>query len=576
MAACTQACATAAGVEVLQKGGNAADAAVAMAAALAVSEVRPHHPHTNIHAHTYIHTHIHITHRDLIRLTARPQPTSTGLGGDAFFLYYDAATQSVKALNGSGRTPGNLDTSAVCAEHEGEIRLPSNSVHAVTVPGAAAAWCDAVGAWGSGMEMKEILEPAIRLAAEGYPVGDVTGWAFAKEAHKLVDERNVNGKELLDGNGNPPVAGDVMVNPGMARVLETLAEGGKEAFYTGWIAESIVETLAPLGSAMTMEDLAGHDSEMVDPISVSAFGVDLYECPPNGQGLVALVALNILAPLEEELKQAGHNSSQYLHILIEALRIAFAVAGPCVAEPDTAPSFDHLLQPQWGAATAQTLDLEKAASTGAPAYGSDTVYFCVVDNEGNAASVVNSNYEGLGSGLVPKGTGFPLQNRGRNFVLPSAEGSAASQQHPNVLGPSKRSYHTIIPALALDSESHDLYAAMGVMGGFMQPAGHVQVLLNMTMWGMDPQQALDAPRICIDAADLVVPSDAVESRTRVFVEAGITPDVVERLEGMGHWIECVDGNARAVFGRGQIIRPSGGMLHGGSDCRGDGCAFGLY
>ncbi|KNC46891.1 acylase ACY 1 [Thecamonas trahens ATCC 50062] len=387
MVASSQAAATAAGLAVLQAGGNAADAAVATAAALAVTE-----------------------------------PCSTGLGGDAFVLYYDAESGTVQALNGSGRSPAALDAEAVAAAvtaaDPAAVRLPWDSVHAVTVPGAAAAWMDTLEHWGSGaVTAAEVLAPAIALAEDGYAVGDVTACGWTAGSHKLTRSGNAAGSELLTAGGCAPSAGEIMTNPGMARVLRTLASDGKAGFYSGWPAAAILDVLSAHGSYMEASDLEAHTSEIGEPISYAVDGVRLYECAPNGQGLVALVALNILASRTEELKALGHNSAGYLHMLIEALRMAFAAAGPYVAEPKAHGEFAHLLSPEWGVAAAGKIDAGKASANGAPSASSDTVYFCVVDAEGNAASVVNSNYEGFGSGLVPPGTGFTLQNRGCNFAL---------------------------------------------------------------------------------------------------------------------------------------------------------------
>jgi len=310
---------------------------------------------------------------------------------------------------------------------------------------------------------------------------------------------------------------------------------------------------------MTEEDLAVHRSTWDEPISTVYSGVRLWVCPPNGQGIVALLALNILSELNLPRDLV---SADGLHLLIEALRLAFADAQRYVADPAKAEiPTKALLGRDYGKKRADLVNPRKAnlrAAPGLPQAGSDTVYFSVVDGAGNACSFINSNYMGFGTGIVPEGTGFPLQNRGANFSL--------DPKHPNALAPGKRPYHTIIPAMAT-REDGSLYASFGVMGGFMQPQGHVQVLLGL-LSGLDPQEALDRPRICLDEG---------EPGGTVLLEEGIPDAVARALRARGHRIQAVTGHERAVFGRGQVILrdPKTGVLCGGSDSRADGCALGF-
>jgi gamma-glutamyltranspeptidase/glutathione hydrolase len=310
---------------------------------------------------------------------------------------------------------------------------------------------------------------------------------------------------------------------------------------------------------MAEEDLAAHHSTWDEPISTVYCDVRLWECPPNGQGVVALLALNLLSELDLPRDLLGEDA---LHLVIESLRLAFADAHRYVADPAKADvPTKELLSHAYAEERARLINPRKAnlrAASGTPKAGSDTVYFSVVDGSGNACSFINSNYMGFGTGIVPEGTGFPLQNRGANFSL--------DPRHPNALAPGKRPYHTIIPAMAT-REDGSLHASFGVMGGFMQPQGHVQVLLGL-LSGLDPQEALDRPRFCLDEG---------EPGGTVLLEEGIPEAVVRALKTRGHRIERVSGHARAVFGRGQVILrdPKTGVLCGGSDPRADGCAMGF-
>ena len=523
MVAASQPLAVAAGLLVLQSGGTAADAAIATAAALNVTE-----------------------------------PASTGLGGDAFALYFEASTRKVTALNGSGRAPRGLTLERLQREGLGQA-LPPHHPYTVTVPGAAAAWCDLTARFGR-LPLAASLAPAIRLAEEGFPVAPLTAFFWQHSAKGQLNV-SLNGRELtIDGRG--PSAGELFRNPGLARTLRRLAEGGVDAYYQGEIAEGIVAILAEAGGCMALDDLARHTSTWVEPLAVDYRGLRVYECPPNGQGVAALLALNLLEGFD--LGRIPPLSAARLHLEIEAMRLAFADARRFVADPDLAPApLAALLAPQYTRQRRALIQPERAlpeVKYGTPPGSSDTVYLSVVDGEGNACSFINSNYMGFGTGIVPRGWGFCLQNRGHNFSL--------DPQHPNALAPGKRPYHTIIPAMATQAESGDLYASFGVMGGFMQPQGHVQVFSALVDDGLDPQAALDRPRFCIAQDD---------PRGAVSLEEGIPPEVMSRLAGMGHPVTPVGGIERSLFGRGQIIRrdPASGVLWAGSDPRSDGCAMAL-
>ncbi len=520
--ATSQPLATAAGLEILSKGGNAADAAVAAGAALNVTE-----------------------------------PSSTGIGGDMFALYYSADTKQVTALNGSGRAPAALTLDRLRKEGL-STQLPPFHAHTVTVPGACAGWFDLIKKHGS-LPMSEILAPAIRLAHEGFPVGPITSYSWQRGAQNQLKSAP-NGHELtIEGRGPKP--GEIFRNANLARTFEIVAHGGVSAFYQGQIAEAIVGVIKESGGCMSLEDLASHTSTWEEPLSVTYRGLRVHECPPNGQGITALIALNILEGFD--LSSLTSLSTERLHLTIEAVRLAFADSRWFVADSKFSNvPMEELLSKEYADERRKLVDLKRATidqKHGTPVSSSGTVYLSVVDKFGNACSFINSNYWGFGTGIVPKGFGFTLQNRGHNFSL--------DPNHPNALEPRKRPYHTIIPAMVTRADG-SLYASYGVMGGFMQPQGHVQVLSALVDDGLDPQSALDLPRFCIDVE---------ESGGRVALEDGIPAHVISDLEKMGHPVYAVSGFDRSLFGRGQVILrdPQTGILCAGSDPRADGCAMTL-
>ncbi len=520
MVATSQPLAAQAGVEILQSGGNAADAAVATAAALNVVE-----------------------------------PMSTGIGGDCFCLYYDHKRKHVKGLNGSGRCPKNLTIEKIREDGTNGKKIPGQSPHAVTVPGTVAGWIDTLQDFGT-MDIGRALQPAIRLAEEGFPVSPLIAYGWSLGQMKLWNTKN--GKELLL-DGIAPKPGEIFQNQNLARVFREIAEQGKDGFYKGWVAEKIVDVLQEKGGTMTTEDLQKHTSCLVEPISTNYRGVDIYEIPPNGQGITALIALNILE--EFEVADLDLVSPDYYHLLIEALRLGFADAKHWVADPtfEDIP-IEGLISKKYADKRRKLLSMEKANLShthGVPEGHSDTVYLSVVDGEGNACSFINSNYAGFGTGIVPKDTGFVLQNRGCCFEL--------EPDHPNALAPEKRPYHTIIPGMA--TKEDDLYACFGVMGGIMQPQGHVQVLTRMIDHGLEPQAALNAPRFCIQGGD---PNGSIH------LEEGIPQKTIKELEKRGHEVLITNKFARRVFGNGQIIKrnPKTGVLWAGSEPRCDGTAYG--
>ncbi|KAK0615295.1 nucleophile aminohydrolase [Bombardia bombarda] len=561
-----------AGLQILRQGGNAADAAIAAAAVLNLVD-----------------------------------PSMTGIGGDAFALFYEAKTKKVHALNGSGR-------SAAAATLDDVVRdlgitdlvhgsIPNTSALSVTVPGAAAAWVDVVEKFGSGkVTLGEVLAPAIGLAEGGGAVGEVAAFYWAATEAELLSKPN--GVELLKKDSKAergyraPRAGELYGNPLLAETFRRLAEHGKRGFYEGPVAEAVIEVVRSLGGYLTLDDLKSHGemgSEITEPVSLRLWQladeehqeIDLWEHPPNGQGIVALMALGILQAFERDGKirrygSRDHNSIEYLHALIEALKIAFSdgswfITDPHSSEPVTTQSLisDEYLSSRAKLFSPSTVTTD--LTPGSPAHKtSDTVYLAVTDPEGNACSFVNSVADTFGSRIVPAGTGFVLQNRGAGFHLNPA--------HPNAYAPNKRPYNTIIPAMVTNASDGSLNTVLGVMGGAMQPQGHVQVLLNMVMFGMNPQEALDAPRVCIGVALPGKSTDPGKKVDRtVYVEEGIAEKTVRGLEGMGHEVKRVEDWNRALFGRGQVIRVKTGEVEGvkervysaGSDGRGDGAAVAM-
>jgi gamma-glutamyltranspeptidase/glutathione hydrolase len=532
-----------AGLEILRLGGNAADAAVATAAALNVTE-----------------------------------PCSCGIGGDCFVLFYSNKTKKVLSLNGSGRSPKNLTYQKIRQMGIKGENIPFDNINSVTVPGAVAGFLDTLKLFGSGkVSINDVFKPAIRLAEEGYPVSEITAYSWAISEKKLK-EASDNGNDMLR-NGKAPKSGEIMKMPKLAKTFREIVEKGRDGFYKGYVAQAIVDLIESKGGLMTLEDLSEHRSTPVEPINIlyDLKNVQIWECPPNGQGIVALMAIGIIEQLQKQnkippLENFEHNSAEYLHILIESLRSAFADGSYFISDPDWEKiPIQQLLSADYLAKRAQDINpkyVNQNLKHGKPINSSDTVYFSVTDQEGNACSFIFSNYTGFGTGAIPNNCGFTLQNRGCNFIL--------EEGHPNCIQGGKRPYHTIIPSM-ITHRNGDLLASYGVMGGFMQPQGHLQVFLNMLHFNMNVQQALDAPRFCIGPNVPNGTDDNVESE--VFFEDGISEDVLKKLKSFGHHVKLLKGPDRAMFGRGQIIVKVPNdenrlVWAAGSDPRADGHATG--
>jgi gamma-glutamyltranspeptidase/glutathione hydrolase len=496
------------GIEVLRRGGNAVDAAVAAAATLNVVE-----------------------------------PMMTGVGGDVFALVYMRRSHKLHCLNASGWAPGKASVDEY--KRRGYTRMPEEGILSVTVPGAVHGWVSLVENFGT-MALSEILKAAIGYAEGGFPVSEVVGKDWQGQVEKL---RKYGSRAYLIKN-KAPCPGQIFRQKSLARTLEKIGEGGKEIFYRGEIAKAIVVESKKRGGLLEEEDFATYRPKWVEPISTVYRGYRIYECPPNGQGMITLEALNIVEGFAIDKRE--HNSEEYLHLLIEATKLAFADGNYYISDPDFHPiPVDCLLSKQYADKRRGFIQSQALQAPPYGSFGQDTVYLTVVDQERNVVSFINSLASRFGSGITVKGTGIVLQNRGRNFVL--------DESHPNCLKSHKRPYHTIIPAMVFFEDRP--YISFGVMGGMMQPQGQLQVLCNLIDYSMSPQAALDAPRF------------RFYEGKRVALEQGIFEEVKDSLIERGHGI--VRGE-RSEFGGGQVILidPHAQTLIAGSDPRKDGCAQG--
>ena len=516
MVASSQPLASQVGLDVLKRGGNAVDAAIAMAAMLNVTE-----------------------------------PMMTGIGGDAFAIVYWSKTKELKGLNASGRAPRSLTRDYFVKKNLKSI--PNGGMEAVTVPGAFDGWVALVDKYGT-MKMADLLAPAIAYAENGFPVMEKTSEDWQAEVRKLQRTPAATANYLVEGRA--PRAGEIFRQPNLARTLRTLANGGRDAFYKGEVARAIVDYCKKNGGFITLEDLAATKSDWVELISTNYRGYTVYEIPPNGQGLTALLALNILEGFD--LSTLSAQPSRYYHTMIEAMKIAFADRNRYIADPGFAKvPVAELLSKSYAVKRRGLINSEKALDSVPPGdlnLGSDTTYLSVVDKDGNAVSFINSLFDAFGSGVVAGDTGIVLQNRGTGFSL--------DPDHPNRLEPGKRPFHTIIPAMVF--KDGQLFMSFGVMGGAIQPQGHVQVLVNIIDLGMDLQEALDAPRF------------RFMTGKNVLFEDELTAPVIEKLIAMGHVRATPPGVLRSSMGGGQaiMIDPATKTLMGASDPRKDGMALG--
>lgn len=514
-----------AGLDVLKAGGNAADAAIAANAMLGVVE-----------------------------------PMSCGIGGDLFVIYWDSKTKKLYGLNASGRSPLKL-TRREFAERKLE-QIPDEGPLSWSVPGCVSGWGKLHQRFGKA-DLADILRPAIETAEHGFPVTEVIAH-YWQGGEKELRERPDSAKTFLIDGRRAPKFGEVFRNPNLAATYRAIADQGCDVFYRGEIARKIVDYSQSRGGFFSLADFENHASDWVQPVSTGYRGYDVWELPPNGQGIAALQMLNVLEPFD--LKSMGTGSAEYLHLFVEAKKLAFADRAKFYADMSMADvPLEALISKEYAAQRAARIDRERAA-TDVPAgdpklQHGDTVYLTVVDKDRNCCSFIQSNYYGFGSKETPGELGFVLQNRGALFAL--------DDDHLNRFEPGKRPFHTIIPAMVTKDDRP--FFCFGVMGGDMQPQGHVQVLVNLIDFGMNVQAAGDAARVRHfgSATPTGLPADGAGT---VQVESGISDETVAKLEAKGHTVV----RAKGAFGgyQGIMIDWEQGVLHGATESRKDGAAVG--
>ncbi len=505
MVATSQPLASAAGLRILQQGGNAIDAAVAAAAVLCVVE-----------------------------------PMMVSPGGDLFAIVWDAKKKELKALNASGRAPQAAGIDEL--KKRGFSSTPPIGVHAVTVPGAVDGWAKLLERYGT-MKLAQVLQPAIEYAERGFPVTDVIGTEW-QAGMPHID--NADFAATFLPNGKPPAVGEIFTNKNLAGSLKQIAAGGRDVFYKGQLAQKIVKFAQSQGGLHTMSDFANHTSNWIDPISVTYRGYTVYELPPNTQGLAALEMLNILEGYG--VKTLGHNSAEYLHHLVEAKKLAYADRARYIADPAfyQAP-LDKLLSKDYAAEQRKRIDPNRVVEQTAagPRGGEDTVYLTVVDQDRNAISLIQSIFSAFGSGLVAGDTGIVLHNRGAGFSF--------DPNHPNRIEGGKRPFHTLVPAMVLRDGKP--WLTFGVMGGDMQAQGHVQVLLNMIDFGMDVQRAGEMPRFRHFDSGLALESAIGEDVQKTLQKKGHRMTMSPGTFG-GYQAIMIDPRSGALFG-GSDLRKDG-------------------
>ena len=531
MAATSQPLATQIAIDILKRGGSAVDAAIAADAALGLME-----------------------------------PTGAGVGGDLFAIVWDAKTQKLYGLNASGRSPLGL-TREYFTEH-GYKEIPPFGPLPVSVPGCVDGWFELHQRFGK-LPMKDVLAPAIGYAREGFPVSELIAYYWGRGKRVFEDQPGFAATYLP--NGEAPKKGEIFKNPALAATLEQIASGGRDAFYKGAIADRIDAFCQRVGCFLRKEDLTRHTSTWVEPVSTDYRGYSIYELPPNGQGIAALQIMNILE--RHDLGVLGHNSTAYLHLLVEAKKVAYEDRARFYADPAfvNAP-IDKLISKEYAATRDRLIDPSRAGRQYPPGdldwsrvdaklRDGDTVYLTVADADRNMVSLIQSNYRGFGSGLCPDGLGFCLQDRGQLFSL--------EEGHPNVYEPGKRPFHTIIPAFVMKDRRP--WLSFGVMGGDMQPQGHVQILCNLIDFGMNLQEAGDAARFYHTGSSEPTGSKMTDGGV-LALESGVAAETQRDLSRMGHNIETMVG----PFGGYQAIMydAANDVYYGASESRKDGMAAG--
>jgi len=517
--AASQPLAARAGVQILERGGNAVDAAIAANAVLGVVE-----------------------------------PEMNGIGGDLFAIVYEARTDRAYGLNASGWAPSGLAPALL--RSRGLTSMPSTGVYTVTVPGSVAGWEALQSRFGT-LPMADVLAPAVFYAEEGFPVSDIVAERWAAYADKLAADAGASATFLVDGRA--PRAGELFANPSLARSLRAIAADGAPAFYAGPIAGAIVDTLRAHGGTMTASDLAEFRAEWVSPVSTTYHGWQVFELPPNTQGIAALLMLDIMEQFP--LRDYGLHSARALHVMIEAKKLAYADMLRWAADPRFAAApLAALIDKEYASSRAALIDPAQAAATVEPSvfeglttsHGGDTIYLAAIDRHGNIVSLIQSTYHGFGSGICAGESGFMLQNRGALFTLDA--------DHPNVLAPRKRPLHTIIPGFM---EKDRVRIGFGIMGAWNQAQAHAQFVANVVDFDLDIQHALEAGRFTkptFDGAD-------------VLVEALIPDETRAELVSLGHDVTVVPPRT-GVFGSGQaVMSDAKGVHYGASEPRHDGAAI---
>jgi gamma-glutamyltranspeptidase/glutathione hydrolase len=522
MAATSHPLATQVAIEILRKGGNAIDAAIAANAVLGVVE-----------------------------------PTGCGIGGDLFAIIWDAQTRKLYGINGSGRSPVNLSLDYF---KKNNIRtIPSYGPLPVTVPGCVDAWAEMHEKFGR-LPVEELLRPAIQYARDGFPVSEVVAYYWKINAEKLSVYPGFN--EAFTNNGTTPAKGEIFRNPGLASTYQTLTKEGFRSFYEGTMADQIASFVQSQGGFLSKSDLMAHRSEWVEPLSTNYRGYDVWELPPNGQGIAVLQMLNMIEPYD--VRAMGFGSQEHLHLFIETKKLAFEDRAKYYADPSFSKIDVGTLISKTYASERMKLFRPDKASANYPAgniEGGNTIYLTVADEEGNFVSLIQSNYRGMGSGMIPEGMGFMLQNRGELFAL--------DDKHLNVYAPGKRPFHTIIPGFV--TKNNKPWLSFGLMGGSMQPQGHVQILMNLIDFGMNLQEAGDVPRINHEGSSQPTGTKMVDSGW-VNLETGFDYQVIRELMKMGHRIKFDVGG----YGGFQAIMwdDVNKVYYGASEFRKDGQAAG--
>jgi len=523
MAATSQPLATQVALEVMRSGGNAIDAAIAANAMLGLVE-----------------------------------PTGNGIGGDIFAIVWDAKSQKLYGLNGSGRSPKSLSRQWFI--DNGYDKIPSHGPLPVSVPGTVDGWFMLHDRFGK-LPMKQLLQPTIDYAEKGFPVSQLIAYYWNRSVPILSEFPGFAEQFTIDGRA--PKAGEIWRNPNLANTLKAIAKGGREAFYEGELARTMADYMQANGGFLSYQDLASHQGEWVDPVSTNYRGYDVWELPPNGQGIAALQILNIME--QHDLSNMSHDSAEYVHLFTEAKKVVFEDRAKYYADP----AFNQLpvaelISKDYARKRAQLIDLERAGKhypAGNPALEQgDTIYLTTADKDGNMVSLIQSNYRGMGSGMTPPGMGFIFQDRGEMFSLEAG--------HFNVFEGGKRPFHTIIPAFV--TQDGKPWMSFGLMGGAMQPQGHAQIVINMIDFGMDVQAAGDAPRIHHTGSSEPT-GEQMHDGGVLNLETGFPYATIRALMRKGHKIQFANG----PYGGYQAIRRAeNGVYWGASESRKDGQAAG--